>query len=403
MNMAKPSFSLTYEQLLFDLHIAYFDARRHKRKRIYQIRFEADMERNLREFADELWHRTYKARPSTCFIISDPKKREVFAADFRDRIVHHLYYNYTHRLFERTFIHDSYSCIKGRGTHYGIARLRSHIRKESLNFTERCYILKMDISGYFMQINREKLLEISLRKLCSMRFHHINNKSSETWNEVLDFDFLTYLSKEIILLNPVENCRVRGSKSDWDLLPYNKSLFHSPIGCGLPIGNLTSQLFSNVYLGELDQFMKRTLHCRRYGRYVDDFYVVSSDKEWLCSIIPHVRRYLTEQLYLTVNDGKTQINDSFRGVEYLGAYVKPHRTYISRTSLNRIRRKLPKLNAIRSPFRMQSVVNSYLGIFSHYSAYRLKRQLFAVERLNHYGYFETGMKKYVPYSNMVFR
>ena len=107
MNMAKPSFSLTYEQLLFDLHIAYFDARRHKRKRIYQIRFEADMERNLRELADELWHRTYKARPSTCFIISDPKKREVFAADFRDRIVHHLYYNYTHRLFERTFIHDS--------------------------------------------------------------------------------------------------------------------------------------------------------------------------------------------------------------------------------------------------------------------------------------------------------
>lgn len=399
MNMAKPSFSLTYEQLLFDLHIAYFDARRHKRKRIYQIRFEADMERNLRELANELWHRTYKARPSTCFIISDPKKREVFAADFRDRIVHHLYYNYTHRLFERTFIHDSYSCIKGRGTHYGIARLRSHIRKESLNFTERCYILKMDISGYFMQINREKLLEISLRKLSSMRFHRINNKSSETWNEVLDFDFLTYLSKEIILLNPVENCRVRGSKSDWDLLPYNKSLFHSPIGCGLPIGNLTSQLFSNVYLGELDQFMKRTLHCRRYGRYVDDFYVVSSNKEWLRSIIPEVRRYLLEELQLSVNEAKTQICDSFYGVEFLGAYVKPHRTYISHTSLARIRRKLPKLNTIRSPFRMQSVVNSYLGIFSHYSAYHLKRKLFAIERLNHYGYFETGMKKYVPYTN----
>ena len=145
--------------------------------------------------------------------------------------------------------------------------------------------------------------------------------------------------------------------------------------------------------------MKRTLHCRRYGRYVDDFYVVSSNKEWLRSIIPEVRRYLLEELQLSVNEAKTQICDSFYGVEFLGAYVKPHRTYISHTSLARIRRKLPKLNTIRSPFRMQSVVNSYLGIFSHYSAYHLKRKLFAIERLNHYGYFETGMKKYVPYTN----
>lgn len=109
--------TLSYPQLLIDLHTAYLDARRHKRNRQYQIDFEKDMDKNLHILADELFSRTYRPAPSICFIIEDPKKREVFAADFRDRIVHHLYYNYTHELFERNFIADSYSCIKHRGTH----------------------------------------------------------------------------------------------------------------------------------------------------------------------------------------------------------------------------------------------------------------------------------------------
>ena len=138
--METPSFSITYNQLLFDLHFAYYEARRHKRNKSYQIAFEKNLTANLEQLAAELFARTYRPEPPTCFIIKDPKKREIFAADFRDRIVHHLYYNYTHELFERNFIADSYSCIKGRGTHYGISRLESHIRKESLNYTEKAYI-----------------------------------------------------------------------------------------------------------------------------------------------------------------------------------------------------------------------------------------------------------------------
>ncbi len=105
--------------------------------------FEADWENNLEVLCDEPYTRTYFPKPSTCFIITDPKKREVFAADFRDRIVHHLYYNYTHTLYERTFIADSYSCIKGRGTHYGIERLQKHIRKESQGYTVPCYAMSI--------------------------------------------------------------------------------------------------------------------------------------------------------------------------------------------------------------------------------------------------------------------
>jgi len=108
-------YRLTREQLLLDLHQAYYDARRHKRNKPYQQRFERDAERNLETLCDELLQRNYQPEPSTCFVITDPKKREVFAAQFRDRIVHHLYYNYVHEMLERTFIRDSYSCIKQRG------------------------------------------------------------------------------------------------------------------------------------------------------------------------------------------------------------------------------------------------------------------------------------------------
>ncbi len=138
-------YRLTRESLLADLRQAYFDARRHKRHKPYQKRFEANWESNLEVLCDELFTRSYFPKPSTCFIITDPKKREVFAADFRDRIVHHLYYNYTHTLYERTFIADSYSCIKGRGTHYGIERLQQHIRQESQGYSVPCYAMSISM------------------------------------------------------------------------------------------------------------------------------------------------------------------------------------------------------------------------------------------------------------------
>ena len=354
----------TREQLLADLHQAYRDARRHKGKKPYVRRFELRLEQNLSELCDELWERRYKARPSECFLISDPKKREVFAADFRDRIVHHLYYNYTHELFERTFIRDSYSCIKGRGTHDGINRLEQHIRRESLNWTLPCWVLKMDIRGYFMHINRERLLPITLGLLDRMASHCIVN--GKTWGECLDMDFLQYLTREVVLLDPTENCRIKGHLSDWDFLPHDKSLFFSPMGCGLPIGNLTSQLFSNVYLGRLDDYRKRTLRCRHYGRYVDDFYVVSGSREWLRSIIPQVRRFLDEELDLMLHEGKVRISSVSQGVEFLGAYLKPHRRYVSNLTLRRMELKLPTLAFETEPERLRSRCASFRGVLSHY-------------------------------------
>ena len=370
----KSVFRLTRERLLADLRQAYFDARRHKRNKPYQRRFEADWENNLADLCDELLLRTYKPKPSTCFIITDPKKREVFAADFRDRIVHHLYYNYVHVMFERTFITDSYSCIKGRGTHFGIKRLEQHIRKESQNYTVPCYVMKMDIRGYFMHIDRKRLLGICLDTIDKMACHRVLRHRQERWQEVVDIGFVKYLTEVIVMLDPTKDCRVHGWQSDWDGLPHDKSLFHSPQGCGLPIGNLTSQLFSNVYLNVLDQYMKRELHCKRYGRYVDDFYVVSADRDWLLSIVPKVKAFLSEQLGLDFHDGKLKITSVWHGVEFLGAWLKPYRIYVSRNCVGRIGRKLDVLEK-KEPGKWYAALNSYCGLLSHWNNYNVRRKL----------------------------
>ncbi len=369
-------YQLTREQLRFDLEKAYLDARRHKRNRPYQRCFEAMASSNLDDLCLELWTRTYTPRPATCFIITDPKKREVFAAEFRDRIVHHLYYNYVHEMLERTFIQDSYSCIKGRGTHYGISRLERHIRQESQNYTQPCWVLKLDIRGYFMHIDRQRLLRITLSELERMSTHRISKHSSERWHDRVDMDFVAYLSREIILLNPIDNCRVLGRPDDWADLPHDKSLFHSVSGQGLPIGNLTSQLFSNVYLNVFDQYMKRQLRCRHYGRYVDDAYVVSADREYLHRLVVSVRNFLSECLGLTLHEGKLRLCSVRQGVEFLGAYLKPRRRYVSNATLRRMKPKIRGLELVVNDGQLLSTLNSLLGVLGHYCTLRLQRSLF---------------------------
>ncbi len=371
-------YHLTRSQLLDDLHTAFQDAKRHKSKKAYVQSFERHLDENLQELCNELWNRTYQPRPSSCFIITDPKKREVFAAAFRDRVVHHLYYNYTHELFERTFIQDAYSCIPGRGTHYGIERLQRHIRQESRNYSVPCYVLKMDIRGYFMHISRERLLDICLSSLRKMATHRVLKHVAVTWQDKIDMDFVEYLTREIVLLDPTEHCCIIGDKSEWDDLPHEKSLFNSPTGCGLPIGNLTSQLFSNVYLNELDQFMKRELHCKHYGRYVDDFYVVSAKREWLRSLVKPVRDFLHEELHLSLHEGKVVILPIQYGVSFLGMYIKPWRMTVSRES---IRRMKMKSELLYSDFlsgkitisRFAAALASFRGILMH--GYNAKEQI----------------------------
>lgn len=224
-------------------------------------------------------------------------------------------------------------------------------------------------------------------------------------------DFVEYLSGKFILADPTVGCRRIGDVGEWRSLPESKTLFSSPPGCGLPIGNLTSQLFSNVYLNTLDQFAKRELHCRHYGRYVDDFYVVGSDPAWLESLVPQFTSFLERRLSLSVSREKTVITDVRDGVEFLGAYIKPGRVYVRNSTLARIRRKLSALekwarghddgSIVRFrevALRLRNTLGSYCGLMSHWDSYNIRRGIFLEEfDFSRWGRFDEGITRFIPW------
>ena len=352
-------FELSKYQLAVDLYRAYKDARRHKRYKLYQLKYELNYERKIISLRDSLYKFGYNPGSSECFIIHEPKMREVFAAPFQDRIVHHLLYNYVYRYFVKHFVTDSYSCIKGRGTHYGIERLDEFIKNQSNNYSKACFVLKLDISGYFMRINRQKLLGLC-QELCF--------QIQEPYGALVNF-----LVEKIVLNNPVKKCIRVGALSEWRKLPKNKSLFYSPLGCGLPIGNLTSQLFSNVYLDKLDKYCIQVLGCSYYGRYVDDFFIVAATKSKLRSLIKPISDFLEKELELELNNDKIQIYSIYRGVPFLGAFIKPYRIYIENGSLKRMKQKLAALN-MSAPDSIWRSLNSFLGILSHTRSFNLRKE-----------------------------
>lgn len=381
-----PVFHISKSQLLIDLFKAYYDARKHKRNTHNQLMFEIEMEDYLVQLRDELLDRTYKVGRSTCFITEEPVKREIFAADFRDRVVHHLVYNYIMPIFDKTFIEDSYSCRKCKGTLYGIKRLEHHIRSCSRNYSRVCYVMKMDIQGYFMNIQRQRLLEIVTEDL--MNFANRASDTGEVWGERLDYSLIFYLLEEIIMNDPTENCLIKGKKTDWDGLPANKSLFKTPEGCGLPIGNLTSQLFSNIYLNRLDQLVKREFREKHYGRYVDDFFIVSRQYTKLKLHKKEIKQYLSEKLGLTLHPKKSKIMDERFGISFLGAYIKPHRKYLDNRTKRRISRRISMLNNCTDPEKLRASINSYLGCMKHYKCCKITKELFSKNAFwEKYGFF----------------
>jgi len=361
------------DYLLVDLFRAYFDARKNKRNTINALSFELHFERNLFELYDEIVAHAYEPKPSICFIVNKPVKREIFAADFRDRVVHHLLYNYIAGIFDNTFINDSYSCRKLKGTHYAIKRVDHFIRSCSLNYSVDCYILKLDIKGYFMAMNKELLC----RK--------IEATLARKWSRIrCDRELLQELINKTIFCDPANNCIIKCKSGDWDELPITKSLFHSSEGCGLPIGNLTSQLFANIYLNEFDHFVKRELCIRYYGRYVDDIILVHRDREHLKRCIPKIRKKLKHEYKLELHPDKIYLQHYSKGVKYLGVMIKPRRIYIARRTKGNFYEAIIKHNVIaekRVPSDKErkefvSTMNSYLGLLRHYKTFKMRKMMF---------------------------
>jgi len=306
-------------------------------------------------------------------------------------------FNYINPTFENQFIKDSYSCRKGKGTHYGISRLYDSIKKCSKDYKEDCYVLKLDIQGYFMNINKTILQQ----KLIA------NLTTASTIKPAIK-DLSHYLIDTILANDATQNCIIKGKISDWNDLPKSKSLFFSKANCGLPIGNLTSQLFSNIYLHSFDTFIKEDNNIKYYGRYVDDFYILSPNILYLKKIITVCKNYLKTQLGLQLHPKKIFLQHFSKGVNFLGATLKPHRKYVSNRA--KINFKLCVKNwklflQNNTPHyadlvQIRASINSYLGIMRHYRTYNIRYNTLIKDRNNllfQYGYIEAFKKGAMTY------
>jgi retron-type reverse transcriptase len=324
------------------------------------------------QLAKAIYERKYTPKPCIAFIIHKPVMREIFAADFRDRVIHHFIYNYISPVFEKIFINDCYSCRVGKGTHYGIKRMNHFILSCSQNYTKDCYILKLDIKGYFMSINKNQLFKLVKEELLR-----------QSLKIGFDLHLVLYLVKETIFNDPRENCIIKGKKTDWAGLPQTKSLFFAKANCGLPIGNLTSQLFGNIYLNKFDHWVKHNLKIKHYGRYVDDFVLIHENKDYLQSCIQQISNYLKETIALKLHPDKIYFQHYSKGLKYIGAVIKPHRIYIANRTKSNLHIAVNKQNLLARSHKpdieeqqaFQSSMNSYLGIMKHYKTYKLRKEM----------------------------
>lgn len=374
------------------MYQAYLDCRETKRKTINALKFEYNLERNLFLLQKELETKKYKPGRSICFVVKDPSPREIFAASFRDRVVHHILVKEVEATGEKSFIFDAFSCRKNKGTHSAVKRIRTFIKKVTENNKKEGFCLQLDISGFFMAIDRNILYSL-FEKLV------LKQNKSFKWNE----DML-WLAKIIIFHNPTKNYIIKGSPSSFNLIPPRKSLFDSPDGKGLPIGNYSSQFFANLYLNESDQFIKRELKCKYYIRYVDDLILLDKNKERLKESGDKIDIFLKSNLDLELNSNKTELQPINKGIDFLGYFIKPRYVLVRRRVVKRLKNRLLKycmLYASNDNYGnidkerldlILAMINSYYGHFGHAFSFNLRKDIYE----NHLGRLQ---RSFLPKAN----
>lgn len=303
------------------IYQAYIDCRQRKKNTINALRFEINRERNLVALLKELNSKKYEISRHTCFIIKDPSVREIFAADFRDRVVHHLLYNEIGYLFEDGFIDNSFANRVGKGTHKGVEKLKEYLQE----IGKDSYFLKLDIKSFFCAIDREILFKIVFEKI-------IDSSKPDFWK-----GNIIWLCQKIIFHDPTQDCVFKGSIKEKNLVSREKSLFFSQ-GKGLPIGNLTSQFFANVYLDRLDHFVEDSLGARRYIRYVDDILILEENKNRLLSYIGSVEYFLKNKLELELKKRKTILQPIYHGIDFLGYFIKRNHILVRQKVVRRFKK-----------------------------------------------------------------
>lgn len=280
---------------------------------------------NIRELHEDLVAHRYRHGAHHHFRISDPRPRDIHKATVRDRVLHHAIYRKLYPLFDRVFIADSFSCQVNKGTHKAMKRFHDFSRSVSRNHTQTCRVLKLDIRKYFASIDRDIFLLTLYSRIPDLRLMSVFERIVSSFSS-------------------------------------------SETGKSLPLGNLTSQLFANVYLNELDRFVKRRLRAKYYIRYADDFVILSPDRDILLSQLSRIEQFLWEQLRLKLHPKKIELRTIASGIDFLGwKHFLSHRVLRTATKHRMLHRILQK--------SIESVFASYSGMLCQGNARNLNREL----------------------------
>lgn len=324
-----------------NLFEAWDEFRRGKRGKFDVQAFEFHLEQNIFQLNRDLTSGNYRHGAYKGFFINDPKRRHIYKATVRDRVLHHAIFRVLNPIFERSYYHNSFSCRVGKGNHKGVDKAAHLAVTGSRNCTVTCYALKCDIRKFFDSISHDVLLGI------------INKK-------IVDDDLRRLLR---IIVNSYD--------SDRSTLLNRR---------GVPIGNLTSQMFANVYMNEFDQFVKHVLRAKHYIRYTDDFIIFSDNRAYLENLLTPIKISLKERLDIELHPDKISIRKFRQGIDFLGYVTLPHYRLVRRQTMNRINRKLrarvaQRLRGDLTEESLEYSLQSFLGVLSHADAYRLSRDL----------------------------
>ena len=361
-------------------HAAWRRARRGKRPSANQLAFQARWLERLIDLTAALRAGRWQPARTVSFVVSHPKTREIHAPDFADRVVHHILVERLEKLYEPLFIRDSYANRRGGGHHAAVDRLQSFLRRRE-NMPGQAaaggWYLQLDIHNYFNSIHRPTLYGLLCRRLEQAR-----QRGALPQGHALA---LRSLCHKLLARRTLERVRDPAAAAR---IPAHKRLCHAAPGCGLPVGNLTSQFFANVYLNELDQFVKHTLKVRHYVRYVDDFVLLGQSAEELLSWQAQIEAFLRQRLRLTLKR-QPPLQPCCQGIDFLGYRIFAHHRCVRARVVRHCGARIgqwwqahPHFERVRSEdfARLQALLASYWGHFSHADSVRLRRRLFARHR-----------------------
>lgn len=333
---------------------AYQEARRYKRYKENITHYSFLLESNLLRLQKELMTENYVPSTYVCFTVYDPKIRKVAAPAFRDRVLQHSLVSRIEPLFDSKFIYDSYACRKNKGTHFGLQRVKKFLQAARCKYGKDTpiYCLRMDVEKYFASISWDILLEIINKTIVCPRTRKLIEK--------------------IITKHSCANVHGNPIKPPPDIIREENRQ-------GLPIGNLTSQLFANIYLNELDHFVKEKLRIRWYARYMDDFLVIHPNKDYLKQVREEIRQFLKNHLQLNLHPRKVITQNVKTGIPFVGYLIFYDHIKVRGKTLLRMRRKLKKrrieVARKKGGKSIEATYSSIRGHLKHANAYALEKNL----------------------------